>query len=44
MAAHVFTYGSLMFREVWERVVRQRYAAHEATVEQYVRLGIVDET
>jgi len=42
--AHVFTYGSLMFRDVWERVVRNGYAASEATVSGHIRLGIADET
>lgn len=42
--AHVFTYGSLMFSEVWEGVVEGRYAASEGTVSGYSCLGIVSET
>jgi gamma-glutamylcyclotransferase (GGCT)/AIG2-like uncharacterized protein YtfP len=34
---HLFTYGSLMFRPVWECVVAGRYAARNAVVHGYRR-------
>jgi gamma-glutamylcyclotransferase (GGCT)/AIG2-like uncharacterized protein YtfP len=34
---HVFTYGSLMFPEVWQRVVRGHYRAEPATLAGYSR-------
>ena len=40
MKRHVFTYGSLMFDDVWSRVVTGRYAAMPAHVEQHGRFAI----
>ena len=37
---NVFTYGSLMFPVVWERVVQGRYRSSEATVHGFQRLRI----
>jgi len=34
---HVFSYGSLMFDEVWSRVVRGRYARVRGRIRGYVR-------
>lgn len=44
MQAHVFTYGSLMFREVWERVVRGRYRSAPATLDGFARYVIKGES
>jgi gamma-glutamylcyclotransferase (GGCT)/AIG2-like uncharacterized protein YtfP len=40
---HVFTYGSLMFPVVWDRVVRNRYRNSEATIHGFQRLRICGE-
>ena len=37
---NVFTYGSLMYPAVWERVVRGRYAGAPAVLEGYRRLAL----
>ncbi len=39
----VFTYGSLMFDPVWQRVVQGRYASLPAHVEGFRRLCVRDE-
>jgi gamma-glutamylcyclotransferase (GGCT)/AIG2-like uncharacterized protein YtfP len=39
-ALPVFTYGSLMFAQVWQRVVRGRYQSEPAVAADYVRLAI----
>ena len=44
MSQHVFTYGSLMFAPVWERVVSGRYRGLAAALAGYRRLAIVGET
>lgn len=44
MAAHVFTYGSLMFAPVWRRVVRGDYRLAPARLDGYARLAIAGET
>lgn len=44
MSSHIFTYGSLMFPQVWERVVRGRYRSARAVLADYARFVIVDET
>ena len=44
MTSNVFTYGSLMFPEVWQRVVSGRYRSASAVVEHHVRLAIRGET
>jgi gamma-glutamylcyclotransferase (GGCT)/AIG2-like uncharacterized protein YtfP len=44
MNRHIFTYGSLMFPEVWERVVRGRYRSVPAEVPNHARFAIKDET
>jgi len=41
---HVFTYGSLMFPEVWSRVVRGDYRRDVARVSGYARRIVRDET
>ena len=41
-AQHVFTYGSLMFPEVWNRVVRGRYQSCPARLEGYRRHALTD--
>ena len=37
---NVFTYGSLMFPIVWDRVVQGRYRSSEATIHGFQRLRI----
>ncbi len=37
---NVFTYGSLMFPVVWDRVVQGRYRSSEATIHGFQRLRI----
>ncbi|WP_293776674.1 gamma-glutamylcyclotransferase family protein [uncultured Oxalicibacterium sp.] len=41
---HVFTYGSLMFPAVWERVVRGRYRSAPAMLPGYARHAVEGET
>lgn len=38
---HVFTYGSLMFPEVWGRVVRGKYDSSEATIHGFRRVRVL---
>lgn len=40
---NIFTYGSLMFPEVWERVVGSHYQASPARLDGYVRRELRDE-
>lgn len=40
--AHVFTYGSLMFPEVWSRVVRGHYDSARGTIHGFRRVGVRD--
>lgn len=44
MTCHVFTYGSLMFAQVWQRVVRGRYRFEPARLDGYARFAIAGET
>ncbi|HYD96784.1 MAG TPA: gamma-glutamylcyclotransferase family protein [Noviherbaspirillum sp.] len=44
MSSHVFTYGSLMFPEIWTRVVRGHYRAMPARLDGHARFEIVGET
>ena len=37
--AHIFTYGSLMFHQVWSLVVEGNYGSTEATLKGYDRKG-----
>jgi len=41
---HVFTYGSLMFPAVWQRVVRGDYRALPAMLPGYARYEVMGET
>ncbi len=41
--SHVFTYGSLMFPDVWSLVVAGRYAGVRATLAGHARFAIRDE-
>ena len=41
---NLFTYGSLMFPEVWGRVVNGRYHSQHATLHGYVRRQVRGET
>lgn len=44
MPAHVFTYGSLMFDPVWQRVVRGQYRSTAAALADHVSLSVDGET
>lgn len=44
MSHHVFTYGSLMFADVWQRVVRGQYRSVPVTLDGYARFAVRDET
>ena len=44
MTFHIFTYGSLMFPQVWQRVVRGSYRAAPAVASGFARLEIIGET
>lgn len=44
MSFHVFTYGSLMFPEVWQRVVRGNYRSGPARLDGHARFEIAGET
>ena len=44
MSSHVFTYGSLMFPQVWSRVVRGNYRSVQARLDGHVRLEVKGET
>ena len=37
---HIFTYGSLMFKQVWAEVVRGEYGHFPGTISGFVRLSI----
>lgn len=41
---HIFTYGSLMFPEVWQRVVQGHYRFASAAVDGYARFTVAGET
>ncbi len=41
---HIFTYGSLMFPEIWQRVVRGDYRSAPATAQGYARYALADDT
>ena len=41
---HIFTYGSLMFPEIWQRVVRGDYRSAPATAPGYARYALADDT
>jgi gamma-glutamylcyclotransferase (GGCT)/AIG2-like uncharacterized protein YtfP len=43
MTHHVFTYGSLMFLPVWQRVVRGTYRSSPALLRDYARYKIAGE-
>jgi len=44
MSIHVFTYGSLMFPDVWQRVVRGDYRSAPARLDGHARFEITGET
>ena len=44
MSQHVFTYGSLMFAPVWQRVVAARHRSCAANLTGYRRFALADET
>jgi gamma-glutamylcyclotransferase (GGCT)/AIG2-like uncharacterized protein YtfP len=44
MTADIFIYGSLMFPQVWEKVVRGRYRSAPAVVAGHARHAIIGET
>lgn len=42
--SHIFTYGSLMFPQVWRRVVSGNYRSSSARLDGYARFEIDNET
>lgn len=44
MPIHVFTYGSLMFPEVWQRVVHGHYASQSARIDGHQRYAVSGDT
>lgn len=44
MTTHIFTYGSLMFPQVWRRVVRGVYHSATARLDGHARFAIRGET
>lgn len=44
MPIHIFTYGSLMFPQVWQRVVSGTYVAQPATLHDYQRFAVRNDT
>lgn len=44
MSTHIFTYGSLMFPPVWQRVVRGSYRSAAARLDDHARFEIRNET
>ena len=42
LAVNVFTYGSLMYPQVWDRVVRGRYRSAAATLAGFSRRALID--
>ena len=43
MSINIFTYGSLMFSPVWDRVVAGNYLAASAVLHGYARRAVIDE-
>ena len=41
---HIFTYGSLMFPQIWQRVVRGSYRSAPATAHDFIRLALAGDT
>lgn len=41
---HIFTYGSLMFPQIWQRVVRGSYRRAPAIAHDYIRLTLAADT
>ena len=41
---HVFTYGSLMFPAIWQRVVRGSYRSMPAVLTDHARFALIDDT
>lgn len=44
MTCHIFTYGSLMFAPVWQRVVQGAYRSAPARLDNHARFAIIGET
>ncbi|AOO66707.1 gamma-glutamylcyclotransferase family protein [Sulfurospirillum halorespirans] len=40
---HLFTYGSLMFEDVWNRLVKGNYLSQKATLQGYARRSVKDD-
>ncbi len=43
MSVNIFTYGSLMFSPVWDRIVTGNYLASSAVLHGYARRAVVDQ-
>ena len=44
MPINIFTYGSLMFPAVWQRVVSAQYQSLPATVQDFRRFAVLNDT
>ncbi|MBI1892120.1 MAG: gamma-glutamylcyclotransferase [Burkholderiales bacterium] len=44
MKRHIFTYGSLMFAEVWRRVVASSYRSAKGKILDHARYAVMHET
>jgi len=40
---HLFTYGSLMFEQVWDKLVQGHYLSQKATLNGYARRSVKEE-
>lgn len=43
MTRHIFTYGSLMFADVWQRVVAGRYGNASGIIRDHGRYAVINE-
>lgn len=41
--AHLFTYGSLMFEQVWDKLVKGNYLSQKATLNGYTRRSVKED-
>jgi gamma-glutamylcyclotransferase (GGCT)/AIG2-like uncharacterized protein YtfP len=44
MNSHIFTYGSLMFAQIWQRVVRGTYRSAPAVLKDHARFEVAGQT
>ena len=41
---NVFTYGTLMFKDIWTRLITNDYEQEQATLNGYIRKAVIGET